>query len=195
MSISVAIPPTCIIVHNAKQGIMSTQTENIAIAQTKQIISQLLTTWNTNTNRVTAFFNKYEDDFYLQEVAPGRSRAIYLLGHLVASNDGLLSLFGISEKLYPQLEELFLTNPDKAFNEYPSLAELREYWKKVSSTLADHFSKMEPSDWLSRHTKVSEEDFAKEPHRNKLNVLVSRAGHISYHMGQLVFLEKKEPAF
>lgn len=174
---------------------MSTQTENTAIAQTKQIISQLFTTWHTNTNRVTAFFNKYEDDFYLQEVVPGRSRAIYLLGHLVGSSDGLLSLFGISEKLYPQLEELFLINPDKAFNEYPSIAELREYWKEVNSTLADHFNKWEPADWLSRHTKVSEEDFAKEPHRNKLNVLVSRAAHISYHMGQLVFLEKKEPAF
>lgn len=174
---------------------MSTQTENIAAAQTKQIISQILTTWNTSTKRVTAFFNKYEDDFYLQEVAPGRSRAIYLLGHLAGSSDGLLSLFGISERLYPQLEKLFLTSPDKAFDAYPSIAELREYWEKVNSTLADHFSKMQPEDWLSRHTKVSEEDFAKEPHRNKLNVLISRATHISYHMGQLVFLEKKEPAF
>lgn len=173
---------------------MSTQTENTTITQTAQIISQILTTWKSGSSRVTAFFSQYPDDFYLQEVAPGRSRAIYLLGHLVSSSDGLLPLFGISERLYPQLEKLFSTSPDRAFSDIPSVAELREYWEKVNNTLADHFSKMQPQDWLSRHTKVSEEDFAKEPHRNKLNVLLSRTTHISYHLGQLVFLNKKEEA-
>lgn len=173
---------------------MSTQSENTAIAAETQIISQILTTWTASTNRVTAFFNKYEDAAYEQEVAPGRSRAIYLLGHLVASSDGLLPLFGISERLYPQLETLFSTNPDRAFDEIPSIAELKGYWEKVNNTLAAHFNKMQTQDWLSRHTKVSEEDFAKEPHRNKLNVLLSRTTHISYHMGQLIFLNKKEAA-
>jgi hypothetical protein len=101
-------------------------------------------------------------------------------------------MLGISERLYPQLEKIFSTSPDRAFDEIPSIAELREYWSKVNGTLAAHFEKMELQDWLSRHTKVSEEDFAKEPHRNKLNVLLSRATHISYHMGQLIFLNKKE---
>jgi hypothetical protein len=45
-------------------------------------------------------------------------------------------------------------------------------------------------DWLSRHTAVSEEDFAKEPHRNKLNILVSRTTHLAGHTGQMVYLFK-----
>lgn len=173
---------------------MSTQTENTAIAPAIQIISQILNTWTANNSRVTAFFNKYEDAVYQEEVAPGRSRAIYLFGHLIAASDGLLPLFGIGERLYPKLEAPFLTNPDRTFNDLPSMAELREYWDKVNSTLTAHFDKMQPQDWLSKHTKVSEEDFAKEPHRNKLNVLLSRTTHISYHVGQLVLLNKKETA-
>jgi hypothetical protein len=173
---------------------MSTQSENTAIAPASQIISQILSTWTGANNRVTAFFTKFEDAAYEHEVAPGRNRGIYILGHLVSSSDGLLPLFGISERLYPELEKLFSTNPDRAFDELPSMAELRGYWEKVNGTLSAHFDKMQPQDWLSRHTKVSEEDFAKEPHRNKLNVLLSRTMHISNHMGQAIFLNKKEVA-
>jgi hypothetical protein len=49
---------------------------------------------------------------------------------------------------------------------------------------------MKPQDWLGRHTAVSEEDFQKEKHRNKLNVLISRTNHAGYHLGQLVYLKE-----
>jgi hypothetical protein len=72
----------------------------------------------------------------------------------------------------------------------PSLADLRKYWNDVNETLASGFNSMQPHEWLQRHTSVSEEDFAKEPHRNRLNVLVSRTNHLSSHYGQLLFLKK-----
>ena len=53
------------------------------------------------------------DEHLAAETAPGANRGIYLLGHLAAVSDGLLPLLGFGEKLYPQLEEVFLTNPDK----------------------------------------------------------------------------------
>ncbi len=37
---------------------------------------------------------------------------------------------------------------------------------------------------------VTAEDFAREPHRNKLNIVLNRTGHVSYHLGQLVLLKK-----
>jgi len=43
---------------------------------------------------------------------------------------------------------------------------------------------------LHKHTSVSEEDFAKEPHRNRLNVLTTRTTHLASHYGQLIFLKK-----
>jgi hypothetical protein len=43
---------------------------------------------------------------------------------------------------------------------------------------------------LQKHTAVSDADFAKEPHRNRLSVVLNRAGHVQYHLGQLVWFKK-----
>jgi hypothetical protein len=156
-----------------------------------QIIKQIINSWTVQNKLITDIFNKHEDWVYLDEVSPGRNRAIYLLGHVIAINDGMLPMFGITEKLFPGLEAVFISNPDNKTSASPSLSELKQYWETLNKTLSEHFSKMEVADWLSRHTKVSEEDFDKDPLRNKLNVLIGRSIHLSYHIGQLAFLTSK----
>jgi hypothetical protein len=47
---------------------------------------------------------------------------------------------------------------------------------------------MSTADWLDRHMSISAEDFKREPMRNKLNVLINRTNHESYHLGQLMLL-------
>jgi hypothetical protein len=37
---------------------------------------------------------------------------------------------------------------------------------------------------------MTEEDFEKEPGRNKLSVLINRTNHMAYHLGQLVLLKQ-----
>jgi len=44
---------------------------------------------------------------------------------------------------------------------------------------------MSPADLLKRHGLVSEEDFAKEPLRNRLALFEIRATHAMYHAGQI----------
>lgn len=157
-----------------------------------QIIQQILTAWHSQNKTVTDLVNKLSDEVLMQPVAPGRNRGIYLLGHLVAVNDGLLSIFGLGDKLYPELEKTFLAEADNPAADMPSVSELKQYWENVNTTLTNHFNKMNANDWLGRHTRVSEEDFAKEPMRNKLNVLINRTNHQSYHAGQLAFLNPKK---
>ncbi len=140
--------------------------------QTRQIIQQILNSWRAQNKVVTDFFNKYENDYYNTEVAPNRNRAIYLLGHLIAMNDGMFPLFDIGERLFPELEFIFITNPDRAIAEIPDIEELRMKWAELNETLADVFDKMDPDEWLERHTRVSEIDFAKDPLRNRLSVLI-----------------------
>jgi hypothetical protein len=159
---------------------------------TEQIIQQVLSTWASKNTAVTSFFNKYKEEAYLEEVAPGRNRAIYLLGHLVATNDGLLPLFSLGQRLFPELEAPFSAQPDRSTEQLPSLDSLKKQWETVNMRLAQHFNAMNASDWLGRHTAVSEADFAAEPHRNKLNVLINRTNHQSYHLGQLNLLTVKE---
>jgi uncharacterized damage-inducible protein DinB len=167
---------------------MNEQTTTTA-AVAEQIVAMVLNAWTSQTRAITGFFAKHSDEAYLQEVAPGRNRAIYLLGHLVASNDGLLPLLGFGERLYPQLEEIFLRSPDRMVADLPSLAELKDYWTKVSDALSARFVTLSPAQWLERHTKVSAEDFVLDPKRNRLTVLLSRTSHMSYHLGQLTFLK------
>jgi len=150
-----------------------------------------LMAWETHVKRMNSLLGKLSDVQLEHEVAPGRNTGVYLLGHLTAVNDYMLPLFGLGERLYPELETIFITNPDKSGLDKPSAAELRSYWSNVTNTLNEHFSKMTADDWFARHTSVSEADFAKEPHRNKLNVLLNRTNHQAYHWGQMAFLDKK----
>ncbi len=155
---------------------------------TEQIIKQVIGAWSSHNKAVTNFFTKYNDQTYLKETAPGRNRAVYLLGHLIAVNDNMLPLFGLGERLFPELEAIFITAPDKTIADLPPLNEIKQRWERLNSTLADYFNQLTTEEWMDRHTAVSKEDFESEPFRNKLNVLISRTNHQSYHLGQLNLL-------
>jgi len=157
--------------------------------QNEVFIRMVMFNWELQNEGVDSLLVSLSDEQFLKETAPGRNTGIYLLGHLTAVSDGILPLLELGEKLYPQLHEPFIKNPDKSGFEYPSIAELKIYWNNVNTTLKNKFGTMQPNDWFNRHTAVSEEDFAKEPHRNKLNILINRANHQSYHLGQLAYLK------
>ncbi len=106
-----------------------------ATTPAEMMIAQLLKTWTAHNKSVKDFFNKHDDAEYLNPVAPGRSRAIYLLGHLVAVSDGMLPILGLGEKMYPELEGPFLISPDNVETPMPSIALLKEYWDNVSNVL------------------------------------------------------------
>ena len=135
-------------------------------------------------------FEKLTDEEMQNEVAPNRNRGIYLLGHLTAVHDMMLPLLNLGEQLYPQLGNSFIKNPDNSQSEIFSAKDLRQYWKNINSKLANHFNSMQMDEWFQKHNSVSAEDFIKEPHRNKLNIVISRTNHLSYHLGQLAFLKK-----
>ena len=167
---------------------MNTQIETANATFTKQIISQVKTTWTGRNTAVTAFMNKYpNEDVYLKEIAPGRNRAIYLFGHLIAVNDGMIPLMGLGEKLFPELEA-FVSSPDKSFEIKHSVKELKQAWEKLNVFLTERFNNLNEQEWLGKHTAVSEEDFVKDPQRNKLNILIGRTNHQSYHLGQMNLL-------
>jgi DinB superfamily len=147
-----------------------------------------LKAWETQVTRMNEFFDSTSDQDLMREIAPGRNTGIYLLGHLTAVNDGILPILGLGQKLYPQLEKIFISTPDKSGLDFPSTTELRRYWSDVNEELMEHFVRLEPAEWLAKHVVVSAEDFAKEPHRNRLNVIINRTTHMHYHLGQLILL-------
>lgn len=171
---------------------MSTSlTTNESLGTKTVFIKMALSAWDTYNARVNKLLDTLSDEQLAADTAPGRNSGIYLLGHLIAVNDGLFPILGFGERLYPQLDKIFVESPDKSGLDMPSLNDLKEYWKKVNAKLTDHIIRMPEDEWFARHTKVSEDDFAKEPHRNKLNIIINRTNHTSYHLGQLIYLAKK----
>ena len=153
------------------------------------ILKMVFDRWNASIKNWNALLNSFSDEQLQKEIAPNKNRGIYLVGHLVAVHDEMLILLDMGNKLYPELHKTFVDSPDKSVAEIPSAKELRESWSKVSEVLNQKFERLQPEEWFEKHTAVSADDFVKEPHRNKLNIIISRTSHLNYHTGQLVLLK------
>jgi hypothetical protein len=161
------------------------------IAEQQQVFTKMvLGAWESKISQLDKLLSALSDEQLLKEVAPGRNRGIYLLGHLTALADSIFPLLGY-EKLAPHLFQPFVHVPDQKNSDLPAANELRQEWTKVKTALAEKMAGISSDEWFQRHTSVSAEDFAKEPHRNKLNVVLSRVSHVDYHLGQLQFLKTK----
>ena len=154
-------------------------------------IKMVLDAWNIHVKRADDLFNSFSDEQLMKEIAPGRNRGIYLLGHLAAVHDKILPLLGLGDQLKPELFHIFVENPDKAIANIPATTHLRLFWNEVNTILREHFIKLTPAQWFQKHNSVSEEDFIKEPHRNKLNLVINRTNHLASHLGQLLYLKER----
>jgi hypothetical protein len=144
--------------------------------------------WLGQIKAFNGTLGKLSDEQLMGEIAPGKNRGVYLLGHLTAVHDQMLPLLRFEGALYPDLKPIFIDAPDKTIASIPSMQKLREQWAAVNDKLLGHYNALPAAEWFTRHANVSEEDFAKEPHRNRLNVVMGRTNHLSYHRGQLVLL-------
>ena len=149
-------------------------------------IQTAIKAWDMQISRTDKFLSSLDDASLTKEIAPGKNRISYLLGHLIAVNDNINAMFGVSERSYAHFDEAFVKNADRATKPEPDITTLRQDWKKSNQQLSALFARMTVEDWLSRHTAMTDEDYIKEPTRNKLAVLMNRTSHVAYHLGQLV---------
>ena len=148
--------------------------------------STVRNSWKLVISRFDKTLSELSDEQFQRQVAPGKNRVFYLLGHLTAMHDRMLPLLGIGDRLHPELDDTYITNPDKALGDPLSATELRRAWAEVNDILTKAFEGFTLEDWLQKHTAVSNEDFIKDPMRNRLAVVMNRTSHASYHSGQAV---------
>lgn len=170
---------------------MKTQLEKTTATENEIFVKMIVDAWKTQNERVDKFLEEVSDEQLRSEIADGKNSGVYLVGHLAAVNDSLFDILGLGEKIQPQLEEIFLRNPDGEESKNYSIDDLKKYWNDINAKLSQKFGELSADDWFEKHTAVSDEDFAKEPHRNRLNVLLSRTIHQSGHLGQLNLLANK----
>ena len=149
-------------------------------------IDMAIKAWNVQISRADKFFNTVTDADFSKEIAPGKNRISYLLGHLITVNEGMITLFSLGDRSYQSWDEAFIKNPDRTIANTPDAATLRKAWKESNERLSSLFSQMPVETWFGRHTSMTDEDLVKEPSRNKLSVLLNRTSHVAYHLGQLV---------
>src|SRR5712675_3235205 len=145
-------------------------------------VALALKAWKTQIDRADKLFGRLSSEEALREIAPGRNRLLYLWGHLTAIHDAMLPLLGLGERLHPEFDVAFVSNPDKSQAAIPSHEQVRRAWNVVNAELRKGFEEMSWSDWLQRHTAVSEDDFAKDTSRNRYAILLSRTNHLCYHL-------------
>ena len=148
-------------------------------------VTTVVASWKQIVNRLDERFAPLDDEQLQNQVAPNKNRLFYLLGHLTVVHDRMLPLLGIGERLFPELDEAYLTNPDRTIADPLSAPELKKVWGEVNAAITSAVEKLSIDDWLKKHDAVSEEDFAKNPTRNRLAVFLSRTNHASFHAGQI----------
>ncbi len=159
------------------------------MTQTEIMIKMVLDRWNASLKDMDKLLIALNDETFQNEVSPGKNRGIYLLGHLIAVHDDMLILLDMGDRQYPALQEPFINSPDKVTAQFPPVAELRNLWASQCDGLKQKLEGLKSDQWFEKHTAISAEDFAKEPHRNKLNIIITRTSHLQYHLGQLVLLK------
>jgi hypothetical protein len=98
----------------------------------------------------------------------------------------MFSILGLGHRLHPERDAIFVSEPDKKETQLPAASDLKKYWDEVNRKLLLQFEGLSADEWLQRHRAMSEEDYAKDPARNRLAVLLSRTNQTSYHLGQAV---------
>ena len=150
------------------------------------IIQSAIGNWNLTLTRLNKFFGGLSPEDFFQPVAPGKNRIVYILGHLAAVHDRTVEVLGIGKRLRPELDPVFLTNPDRAIEPVPESGELMQLWNEINGRLSGGLLTFGPAQWAGRHQAVSEDDFRRDPTRTCLSVLLNRTNHAGYHLGQLM---------
>jgi hypothetical protein len=154
------------------------------------LVTAALNSWKSTLERADRIFSPLNEEQLQKEVAPGKNRLIYLWGHLTAVHDRMLPLLGLGERLHPELDPFFITSPDRTVAKLPAAEEIKRSWNEVNSRLLAGFESLSPTQWLEKHSSVSDEDFAKDPSRNRFAILLSRTSHIAFHVGQTALIPK-----
>jgi hypothetical protein len=152
-------------------------------------VKMLLDRWNASLRNFDSLLTELSNSQLEREISTGKNRGIYVLGHVIAVHDELILLLDMGDKLFPALHEPFLKSADKATTQIPTADDLRDHWRVQCDFLLQKTAALSTAQWFEKHTAVSSEDFAKEPHRNKLNIILTRTTHLAYHTGQLVLLK------
>ena len=80
----------------------------------EKLLSQtVLNSWKSVNQRVSALIAQLSEEQIQKEIATGRNRAFYIVGHLTAVSDRMFPLLDVGERRFPNLDSVYLEHPDR----------------------------------------------------------------------------------
>ena len=162
------------------------------MASDEVFIQTAISSWEQVISRIETLCLSCSEEQLSIEVAHGKNRISYLWGHLTAVNDAMFSILRLAERLHPELDAIFIAQPDRSVP-LPASTDIAKCWADVHTELLSRFKTLSAEEWLERHGVVSPEKFERNPTRNRLAVLLGRTNHASYHFGQMMLAKPKTP--
>src|SRR3979411_41014 len=108
---------------------------DVAMGNEASYVALGLKVWKAQIERADKLFGSLSSEEVQREIAPGKNRLLYLWGHLTAIHDAMLPLLGLGERLHPEFDAAFVSNPDKSQAATPSHEQVREAWNAVNRDL------------------------------------------------------------
>jgi len=157
----------------------------------QSLVTVALNSWKSAVERADRLFPVLSEEQLMKEVAPGKEPPDLSLGTPDGRSRSHATAAGfLASASIRKFDVLFLSNPDKTIPELPPVKEIKSAWDEVNGRLLTGFASLSASEWLQKHTAVSEEEFAEDPLRNRFAVLLSRTNHLAYHLGQTALVPK-----
>ncbi len=139
---------------------------------------------------VSGNINPLTDEELKMEIAPGKNHGVWLLGHLIASDDDFSVFMQKGDLLYPEYYEMFGQGSKlQPVENYPPIPLLREQWKKVVEKNKKIYAELQDEELEEPHGRMKdpEKDFFK----TKQRIIIFWQLHQMYHAGQLGVLVTK----
>src|SRR5258706_13995963 len=110
------------------------------------LVEMVLTTWIKYIDKTNELMAGLTDEELLTEIAPGRNRGIYIVGHLIAIHHKMLPILGICPEMNPKLFDIYAKKPDNKSETPYTISVLKEKWDQQNKVLEDYFEKATTDD-------------------------------------------------
>src|SRR5580658_4062218 len=120
--------------------------EGLKMTMEALLFTTALNSWKQVIGRFNKGIEPLNDEQLQKQVAPGKNRLFYLVGHLTAVHDRMIPMLGLGERLYPELDEPYVTNPDRVLTDPVSASDLKKAWSEVNGKLTAAFERFTPED-------------------------------------------------
>lgn len=142
--------------------------------------------WLLVTNWITSILNKLTNEDLKKSLTPNTNHGVWILGHLIESEDELTVYLGIADFLFPNYLKLFgqgssLLPPEL----YPEISILRLQWQQVVEKNKTILLQMTDNEWNEPHVKIDLYDSVNDFFKTKGRCFSIWNVHQAYHAGQL----------